>query len=286
MRIERFEGVGDFLARAGGWLAEREAEHNLIFGVTATVAEVPGAFGDDPPYLVVVSDPGGRTVAAAIRTPPWRLVLSEVDDLAALPVLADHVASTYPDLPGMVGPVEHVGELARLVGERLGRPAAKGLSERIFRLTTVRRPRPVPGRARLAGPADRDLVIAWYIDFEREALDEPRPDAGQEARIDHMLAGRGSRRCWLWDNDGPVSLASTGGLTPNGIRVGPVYTPPALRNRGYASACVAAASQAALDGGRTFVFLFTDLANPTSNHIYQDIGYEPVRDIDSWRFEV
>jgi predicted GNAT family acetyltransferase len=64
-----------------------------------------------------------------------------------------------------------------------------------------------------------------------------------------------------------------------------VYTPPGLRGRGYASALVAAVSQAQLDAGRTFVFLFTDLANPTANHIYQAIGYERVRDIDAWLFE-
>jgi predicted GNAT family acetyltransferase len=77
-------------------------------------------------------------------------------------------------------------------------------------------------------------------------------------------------------------MAGMGGPTPTGIRIGPVYTPPDRRRRGYASALVAAASQAALDEGRRQVFLFTDLANPTSNHIYAAIGYEPVRDVDEW----
>ena len=57
------------------------------------------------------------------------------------------------------------------------------------------------------------------------------------------------------------------------------------RGRGYASALVAAISQAELDAGRRFCFLFTDQANPTANHIYQAIGYEPVRDVDAYRFE-
>ena len=82
-----------------------------------------------------------------------------------------------------------------------------------------------------------------------------------------------------------MSLTGVGGLTPHGIRVGPVYTPPELRGRGYASNLVAAASQAALDDGRRALFLFTDLANPTSNRIYQAIGYEPVRDVDEWSLD-
>ena len=72
----------------------------------------------------------------------------------------------------------------------------------------------------------------------------------------------------------------------SGIRIGPVYTPPALRGRGYASACVARLSQDKLDEGRTFCFLYTDLSNPTSNHIYQEIGYEPVCDVADYRFTV
>ena len=90
---------------------------------------------------------------------------------------------------------------------------------------------------------------------------------------------------YLWLDDGrPVSLTGVGGLTPHGIRVGPVYTPPELRGRGYASNLVAAASQLQLETGRTFVFLFTDLTNPTANRIYQAIGYEPVIDFVEWDF--
>jgi len=79
-------------------------------------------------------------------------------------------------------------------------------------------------------------------------------------------------------------MTGVAAVTPEGSRVGPVYTPSPLRGRGYASALVAAASQAQLGAGRRFCFLFTDLANPTSNEIYQAIGYEPVCDVDEYRF--
>lgn len=82
----------------------------------------------------------------------------------------------------------------------------------------------------------------------------------------------------------PVAMAGVSGRTPSGARVGAVYTPPDRRRRGYASALVATLSQAQLDAGARFCFLFTDLANPTSNKIYQDIGYEPVCDVDEYRF--
>ena len=89
----------------------------------------------------------------------------------------------------------------------------------------------------------------------------------------------------LWEDGGQtVSISGWGGPTPNGIRIGPVYTPPELRRRGYASALVAELTKRLLDGGRKFCFLFTDLANPTSNSIYQRVGYEPVSDADQWVF--
>ena len=91
---------------------------------------------------------------------------------------------------------------------------------------------------------------------------------------------------YLWeDSQRPVSIAGFGSPTPHGVRIGPVYTPPDLRGRGYASSLVAKTSQRLLDAGRQFCFLFTDLANPISNHIYQEIGYEPVCDVAEYRFQ-
>ena len=124
--------------------------------------------------------------------------------------------------------------------------------------------------------AERPLIIEWLLAFGREALGGD--DATRvAASADDWLAGKG-RTLWLWDDGGPVSLTGVGGDTPHGTRIGPVYTPPEVRKRGYASALVAAVSQAQLDAGLRFCFLYTDQANPTSNKIYQAIGYRPVTD--------
>jgi predicted GNAT family acetyltransferase len=105
-----------------------------------------------------------------------------------------------------------------------------------------------------------------------------------QTRADRFIAGVGGRALYLWDDGGPVSMTMAAAVTPHGSRIGAVYTPPELRGRGYASALVAAVSQAQLDTGRAFCFLFTDLANPTSNKIYRHLGYEAVCDVDEYRF--
>ena len=276
MELQRYADVEDFLAAAGDFLVAREAEHNLILGVSQNVRDTPDAF-TAPPYFATVRD-GPRIVAVALQTPPFQLVLSEIDDAAAVPMLADDLAGR--DLPGAVGPVEHVRAFMNARTARGAPPAHLATSERIFQLTAVTPPPLAAGHARIAQPADRALVARWLDAFMREALEDDPSDV--EAMADRWISRRG-RALYLWDDGEVVSLAGVGSQTPNGVRIGPVYTPPEARNRGYASALVAAISQAELDAGRRFCFLFTDLANPTANHIYQAIGYEPVRDVDMWR---
>jgi predicted GNAT family acetyltransferase len=278
MELHRFAAVGDFLDVAGSFLVDREAEHNLMLGVASSITEAPEAY-TGPPYLAVVTDLD-RVVAAAIQTPPFRLILSEVDDPRAIGLLAED--SLVDELPGVLGPVEQVRAFVEARAALGGPPAALEISERIYRLTEVQPAASMSGRARPATLADRDLVIAWLEAFRREAFGEADP-VSVVADADRWLAGRG-RSLHLWDDGDVVSLAGTGGRTPNGTRIGPVYTPPDARRRGYASALVAAISQEALDGGCRFCFLFTDQANPTANHIYQAIGYAPVRDVEAYTF--
>jgi len=279
MDLRRYDDVGAFLAAAETFLVAREAEHNLILGVTSNLRAAPEEFAGGPYLATVLAN--GRIVAAAMQTPPFHLVLSEIDHPGAITALADDLIDR--DLPGALGPVDHVRAFVDGRSSRGGPPARLTISERIFRLTEVRPPGPVRGRFRPAEPADRALVFDWFRAFISEAL-EPDDPADVAEMTDRWLAGRG-RTLYLWEDGDVVSLAGIGSATPHGVRVGPVYTPPDRRGRGYASALVAGISQAALDAGRTFCFLFTDLANPTSNHIYETIGYRPVRDVDMWRFE-
>src|SRR5262249_21361064 len=105
----------------------------------------------------------------------------------------------------------------------------------------------------------------------------------------HAVADRWVRRVgrviYVWEDGGEVvSIAGAGSETPSGTRIGPVYTPGPARGRGYASNVVAAATRHQLEAGRRFCFLVTDLANPTSNRIYRQLGYQPVTDVDQYLF--
>jgi predicted GNAT family acetyltransferase len=278
MELTRYADVEDFLAAAGDFLVAREAEHNLLLGVCQSVRDTPDAYTAQPYFATVSED--DHILAVALQTPPFQLVISEVDDPAAIPLFADDLVER--DLPGAVGPVEHVRAFMDQRTARGAPPARLTTSERIFQLTAVKPPPHVRGHARIAVATDRALVARWLDAFLREALEDDPSDV--EAMTDRWISRRG-RTLYLWEDGEIVSLAGVGSRTPNGVRIGPVYTPPEARNRGYASALVAAISQSELDAGRRFCFLFTDLANPTANHIYRAIGYEPVRDVDMWRHD-
>jgi predicted GNAT family acetyltransferase len=201
-------------------------------------------------------------------------------------LLVDDVVKTARDLRGVGAEVSAAGAFAERWNARTGALVRRQMAERIFRLDRIVPPRPVSGSMRQVEPGDRALIASWLAAFALEALEE-RSDVESAGRAaDRWIAARG-RRMYLWVVEGgPTSLVGVSGETPHGIRVAPVYMPPELRRRGYASALTAAVSQAQLDSGRRSCFLFTDLANPTSNKIYQAIGYEPVCDVDDLRFEL
>jgi uncharacterized protein len=269
-----------FLAQAGEFLAAREAQHNLILGLASRLRREPLMYGE-PAYLAVASE-GGRVVGVALRTPPHNLALSEIDDEAAIEPLVEHVHSVFGSLPGVVGPKERAGQFAAAWQAATGVSASLELAQRTFCADHVEPPPPVSGKMRDYVRGDRELASRWMDAFVAEALPDAPPESSEkfvDRREEDPDGG-----LVLWEDDGPVSMAGFGGPTPNGIRVGPVYTPPELRGRGYASALTAALTQRLLDGGRRFCFLFTDLANPTSNSIYQRIGYRPVSDVDMWSF--
>jgi uncharacterized protein len=277
MELTRHADAGDFLAQAGEFLGAREAEHNLILGLTSRLLVEPLLYGE-PAYFAVVEE-GGRVVGATMRTPPHNLILSEVDDLGAIGPLLEDARAVFGALPGVVGPKEAVAKFAAAWPAK----ARLEIAQRAFRADYVDAPTGVPGRMRDYERRDRELAAQWMDAFAEEALPEAPPGTSEEfvdRREEDPDGG-----IVLWEDDGAVvSMAGFGGRTPNGIRIGPVYTPPELRGRGYASALTAAVTQRLLDGGLRFCFLFTDLANPTSNSIYQRIGYEPVSDFDFWSF--
>jgi predicted GNAT family acetyltransferase len=279
MRLTRFADAAAFLNAAERFLSQHEVENCLPLGIAGELIERPDLIRN-PPYLAAVTLDGG-VIATGVMTLPGRLIVAYAESSAALRLIAEDVRGFGTPITSVIGnnpaPAWFVEHWQALTGH-LAQP---GMSERLYQLTRVNHPRGVPGRARRATRADRGLLIEWFGDFEREVFGSVSGDIA--ASVDSIFE-RPSRGMCLWEDREPVSMAGFRGRTPHGLRIGPVYTPPSFRGHGYASACIARLSQDLLDSGRRFCCLFTDLANPTSNHIYQVIGYQPVSDVQEYRF--
>ena len=277
MQVVKAPDPRDFLERAAPLLAD-EARHNLILGLAGTLRDNPGLYRDHELWLV---EDGDAVAGAALRTPPYNLVLGEGSD-DALDALASKVGGA---IPGAVGAVPEIDRFVAACGAAHGVTPEPRVRQGIYALETVVLPPTPAGSPRVATAADRPLLVRWWGAFGAEALGALEQDEEDDARnIDHRLTTPGNG-IELWEVDGePVCAVGYGSPTPTGVRIGPVYTPPEHRGRGYASALTAWVSAEQLAAGRDFCFLYTDLANPTSNRIYTAIGYRRVCDSVQYAF--
>jgi hypothetical protein len=263
--VHRFTEPKAFLARAEPFLRAAEVENALMLGICGS------SRFDDSCYLATVEE--DRTVVAcALRTPPHGALLTRADR-ESLELLAADLADKYQDLSGVVGPEPAAGGFARLWSARAGAAAGQAVRMRVFEARRVVQPPRPAGRFRVATDADLPTVARWTAAFIEEAgLGEPSdPDDVARERIRESSL-------FVWEDARPVCMAAVAGRAGGIVRINYVYTPPELRARGYASACVASLTQQLLDEGHAVCSLYTDLSNTTSNKIYQAIGYRPVCD--------
>ncbi|MGW4895880.1 GNAT family N-acetyltransferase [Kitasatospora sp. NPDC004240] len=270
-----------FLDQAGDHLAADPARNTVLLTVLDRVTtQGLDVFGDRPPVFGWWRPEAGAPVEGAfLRTPPYEPRLGVMPLRAAAELAAELAAARGPfaeltGLPGIAGGTEEARAFAAAWQSATGATSSVKVGQRLYRLGDLTGPpRPPAGRHRAAGPADRELLVRWTEEFHTEVgLDGPGDAAGVDARI-------ADGRLHLWEDGGqPVAMAGDSPVIAGMSRIGPVYTPRAHRGRGYASGATFAATAHALGRGAKEVLLYTDLANPTSNSIYQQIGYRPVAD--------
>lgn len=258
-----------FIALVRAHLEAREAENGLLIGLLARQAGAPSG---EPAWLARLHE-GDRTIAVAQLT-PVNLVVSRGMARAAAP-LAEALLAHGRHVPGIVGPEDDAVAVSEAWARVSGGMPCDPVEQMLYALRAVDWPEGVPGRMRPMREADVDLVTAWVWAFHRDALPH-EPYSLDEARA-NAAARSTAGTTYLWEVDGvPVAMAALARPTTHGITVNAVYTPPEHRRHGYATALVAGVSDEGLKRGKAFCILYTDLANPTSNAIYQKIGYRPI----------
>jgi hypothetical protein len=285
LRLSRYASATKFLAASRGFLLEHETENTLPLALTGAL-ERNWLTPKQPAYFGAVED-AGRVVAAALMTPPQQAVLAWSEHEEAVRMLAGDVWSFRLKTPGVHGIQSAAAWFADAWSALTSIEPSVNMSERLYALERVKPVSGVTGHPRLAQPGDWPLLARWVTAFQREALPHQTDAPGESDVLAHWerLASvpAAERGQWVWVVAGdPVSYAAYGSPTPNTLRIGPVYTPPEQRGHGYARALTAVVSQTILDQGKRQALLYTDLANPTSNKLYQQVGYHPVADFDEY----
>jgi len=282
LQIQTYIDPAAFLDQAQPFLEAQETVNNLILGVTIRLRDHP-EWTKHPPYLAVVENSAGEVQLAASITPPHNLLLAGSPPIPeeAIELLIQNLCAGKWTFPGTNAEKGLALRFAEAWARAAGVEFRAKMRLRAYELRQVVPPLDPPGGTlRLASPDDLETVAGWRVEFIRESLHEDPPEDNHEDALRFIQAGS----TFLWEDQQPVSMAVSTRPTPHGVSIGGVYTPPEYRGRGYASACVAALSQRLLDGGKSFCTLFTDLDYPTSNSIYQKIGYRPVCDFTEYTF--
>ncbi|GAA2622281.1 GNAT family N-acetyltransferase [Streptomyces spororaveus] len=261
-----------YLAAAGPAAAALPVSNTLLLTVADGLRRRgPGAYGDGTPFFGWWTGADGVVAGGLLCTPPFPVVLGVLPG-EALRALGSALAGE-PLLAGARGFNARRPD-AQVLAEAWGRPTRIAEEVRLYRLAGLVAPDPAPaGRPRPATGADLPLLMEWITAFYAEA---GVPGRASEATLRDRISYGGFR---LWEHAGtPVSLAGFSRPIGPASRVGPVYTPPEFRGRGYAAGVTHAVSEAAYAAGAGEVLLFADLANATSNGVYLRLGYAPVED--------
>ncbi|MEV6222072.1 GNAT family N-acetyltransferase [Nocardia fluminea] len=267
MRIDITSDAARFMDDVEPFLRRDPLRHTVI--ATVAINAINGRSGGRSTQFLCVRDNAGQVVGIAQCT-DGAAYLGEIPAYS-IPAVVDAFAAHAIALRSVEAPESDAVAFAARWSEATGGTYRNRYSARLFRLDTVQVP-DVAGSPRQAVVDDVAVCIAMIEAFGVEA---DVPQRLNEAVVRNRIE---AATTWLWEHDGtPVSLVARQTAVLGWARIGPVYTPPRLRGNGFASALTATvASRIRAEGADAC--LFTDLANPTSNKIYQRIGFEPVRD--------
>ena len=285
------EDAGEFLARSGEHLAHDPVTSTVVTTIAQRIRD-SGRGGLAHCWFAVVTGPDGAISGIAMRTAPFPphpvYLLAMPDDAVA--ALSAAVLARGEDIGGATGLRPAADLFAAAIAHRTGRQVVNGLHHRLFELGTLVAPRPVPGRLRPVRADEAEHALAWVQQFFADADEQAGRLAGHDGEaaafdIDDVRRKLAEEVLWFWEDAEGRAVHLIGANPPAyGVsRIGPVYTPKEERRRGWAAAAVAEVSRLLRERGDR-VILFTDQANPTSNALYQALGYEPV--VDTVRIDI
>jgi predicted GNAT family acetyltransferase len=282
IQIHQDDSVRTFYDSVASLLYKDEATNSLLLGNCLNLLKLTEPPKEKPRLFRVTEDEA--LVTAAIQHPLMRGLVLTFGDKRHFASLSQFLFEHQYTFPGVVGPQDTAEMFAKHWCELTGLLPKLQTTQRLYKIESVKMPKGIRGQFVQAASIDTQLVAQWLHEFTMDAI--PHEEKTKEHYIEAADSAIKQGFAYFWTVDGtPVSTAHVGRPTKNGISVRAVYTPRTFRKKGFASAVVANLSQHMLDSGYKFCVLYTDLSNPTSNKIYQDVGYRDVSDSKHFVFQ-
>lgn len=269
--VQKFYDVNDFKRVMLPLLEKEEAVNGLPLGILMNINKMikpiimAGVYKDEQPILML------------FQTHPKQIIVSIFPGMTPLelPLVSKLIHENIEEIPGFIGEKAIVQELAQQIAALRQVNVVLGMDQRIYQLNEVKKKPSNVGHFRWITSRDQALIQQWIYDFA-QSINQPLEMEQAGIRAEEIIQG-GKLAGWEVDNQ-LVSMANASRPTKNNITINFVYTPESYRRKGYATNCVAEISERLLKSGYSSTSLYTDITNPTSNKIYMDIGYEPMKD--------
>ncbi|MCL2372440.1 MAG: GNAT family N-acetyltransferase [Defluviitaleaceae bacterium] len=281
MNFKVYNDVNDFYNATHNLLMQHEAQNLILLGniIIGKEGKDKSGWRDPANWLMATVADGNDIQIVAMMTPPRNITLYAKENKineAATACLISGLANTT--VPGVISDKNMAQHFAQAYCAAKGLSSHTLMNQRIYELTEVNPSIPQTGQMRLANESDMHFLPYWLEAFNaaeeygKQTMSIPQ-DAGNYL---HKIT---QKQIYVLEDGGqPVSISGTTREIQTVCGIAYVYTPPYFRKKGYATSCVAQLSQMVLNRGFTKCVLYTDLANPISNSIYQKIGYRPVCD--------
>ena len=269
IKLLKYEDLLQFKEEVTGFLEQDEAVNNLPLGVLKSAEKTP--------LLMAVVRKDEEIVWAMLQTQPDKIIFSKAASFSPdeLRLIAEQMHNEFESIPGLIGDRKLIVELSDYLSELRDVTATVEMDQGIYKLEKVKKKIVSKGKLRTLTEQDHSFVKEWVYQF-CEDVNLPITMDEADAKADDLIR---KGRLMGWEIEGEiVSMANATRPTETNITINFVYTPNKHRKKGFASDCVAALTQMMLDQGYQTTSLYTDLSNPTSNKIYQEIGYEWVAD--------
>ena len=295
MRFNHYKDIKAFYRDTYDVLMRHEAQNLIPLGnvILGNEGKDKTAWRDPAAWFMATVSDGEGLRLTAIMTPPHNLTLYATDnaiDDNAIACLIEGITSVENAegkgavlVPGVMTDKNLAEGFAKAWSRAKGVSYRVNRDQRIYELEKVNPKIPLIGKLRLAEEKDMSFIPYWREGFNSDCFGDNLSVNTDPEPYRYLIEKK--NQYILEDNGTAVSTALMNRAMKTVCGVGGVYTPPYFRGKGYASSCVAGVSLLILEKGFTKCVLYTDLANPTSNSIYQKIGYRPVCDSLEIKFE-